>query len=75
MIRRLVKVAKEFKIGTGVIVDLLTRHGYNIDHKPTSKISEEMYQLLKQEFEKQGNSEENMTVLLQALNHINELYP
>lgn len=46
MTRRLVKVAKEFKIGTGVIVDLLARHGYEIDHKPTSKITEEMYELI-----------------------------
>ncbi|MDF1695467.1 MAG: translation initiation factor IF-2 [Saprospiraceae bacterium] len=47
---RLVKIAKELNVGTSTIVDFLKGKGYDIDNKPTSKISEEMHEELLKEF-------------------------
>jgi translation initiation factor IF-2 len=52
MERRLVKIAKELNVGTHTIVDFLTDKGYEIDAKPTAKVSEEMYNELLKEFAK-----------------------
>lgn len=51
MSKRLVKVAKELNVGTGSIVDFLAKNGHEIDNRPTAKVSEEMYNLLVQEFQ------------------------
>jgi len=49
MARRLVKIAKELNVGTATIVEHLHKAGFEIDNKPTSKVSDEMYdELLKQ---------------------------
>ena len=37
MAKKLVKIAKEFNLGTTTIVEFLTKNGYEIDNKPTSK--------------------------------------
>ena len=50
MTKRLVKVAKELNVGTTTVVDFLVSKGHEIDNKPTSKVSEEMYNMLLQEF-------------------------
>lgn len=50
MSKRLVKIAKELNVGTGSIVDFLAGKGFEIDDKPTAKVSDEMYNLLVQEF-------------------------
>ncbi len=50
MSQRLVKVAKELNVGTDSIVDYLTKKGYVVEAKPTSMISDEMHNLLLQEF-------------------------
>lgn len=50
MSKRLVKIAKELNVGTGSIVDFLANSGYEVDNKPTAKVSDEMYDLLVQEF-------------------------
>ena len=47
---RLVKIAKELNVGTSTIVDFLKGKGYDIDNKPTSKISDEMHAELLKEF-------------------------
>ena len=47
---RLVKIAKELNVGTSTIVDFLKGKGFEIDNKPTSKISEEMHFELLKEF-------------------------
>ena len=49
--KRLVKVAKEFNVGIGTIVDCLKSNGFDIESKPTSKVTEEMYPVLLKEFE------------------------
>lgn len=50
MSQRLVKIAKELNVGTSTIVDFLTGKGFEIDNKPTSKVSDEMYSELLKEF-------------------------
>jgi translation initiation factor IF-2 len=47
---RLVAVAKELNVGTATIVDHLKDKGFEIEARPTSKISEEMHQVLLAEF-------------------------
>ena len=50
MSQRLVKVAKELNVGTDSIVEYLSKKGFAVEAKPTSMISEEMHNLLLQEF-------------------------
>jgi translation initiation factor IF-2 len=47
---RLNKVAKEFNVGIGTIVDYLADKGYKLDVNPNSKIDEGMYNLLAKEY-------------------------
>jgi len=51
MDKRLVKVAKELNVGTSTIVEHLTKKGFEVENKPTAKISEEMYTDLLKEFQ------------------------
>ena len=49
---RLMAAAKEFNIGKDTLVDFLTGKGFSKDDlKPTSKLSEDMYRALQQEFQ------------------------
>ncbi len=50
MAKRLVKIAKELNVGTGTIVDFLASNGMEVENKPTSKLTDEMYDMLLQEF-------------------------
>lgn len=52
MTKRLVKIAKELNVGTTTIVDYLNNHGFDIENKPTAKITNEMYDELLKEFQK-----------------------
>ena len=47
---RLVKIAKELNVATSTIVEYLAKAGFEIENKPTAKVSEEMYQALQKEF-------------------------
>lgn len=44
---RLIKVAKEFNVGTSTIVDDLARKGHKIDSNPNTKLTPEQYALLR----------------------------
>src|SRR5215216_6029034 len=49
---RLMAAAKEFNIGKDTLVDFLVGKGFSKDElKPTSKLTEEMYRALQQEFQ------------------------
>src|SRR6187397_2262721 len=49
---RLMAAAKEFNIGKDTLVDFLTAKGFSKDDlKPTSKLTEDMYRSLQQEFQ------------------------
>lgn len=50
MAKRLVKIAKELNVGTSTIVEFLAANGHEVENKPTSKISDEMTDLLIKEF-------------------------
>lgn len=52
MEKRLIKIAKELNVGTSTIVDHLNKAGFDIDNKPTAKVSDEMYNELLKEFQK-----------------------
>jgi translation initiation factor IF-2 len=51
MDKRLVKVAKELNVGTSTIVEYLAGKGYDVENKPTAKITDEMYTDLLKEFQ------------------------
>ena len=44
--------AKEFNIGKETLVDFLSKKGFEVDPKPSAKLSEEMYDALQNEFAK-----------------------
>ena len=52
MAKRLIKIAKELNVGTSTIVEHLHSSGFDIENKPTAKVSEEMYAELLKEFQK-----------------------
>ncbi|TVQ82998.1 MAG: translation initiation factor IF-2 [Bacteroidetes bacterium] len=52
-IMRLSKLAREFNIGITTIVDFLGKKGISVDPNPNTKISEEAYQILAKEFQKE----------------------
>jgi len=52
MAKRLVKVAKEFNVGTGTLVEYLVQNGFDIENKPTAKVDDAMYGALLKEYSK-----------------------
>lgn len=62
MAKKLVKIAKELNVGTSTIVDYLRSNGYEIDNKPTSKVSAEMFDLLQANFIKSIEIKEEQIV-------------
>ncbi len=51
MAKRLIKIAKELNVGTSTIVEHLHNKGFDIENKPTSKVTDEMYEQLLKEFQ------------------------
>ena len=52
MTKRLVKIAKELNVGTSTIVEFLNDNGFDIENKPTAKVTDSMYDALLKEFQK-----------------------
>ncbi len=50
--KRLIKVAKELNVGIHTIVEHLNSLGFEIDEKPTAKVTDEMYTVLANKFQK-----------------------
>ncbi|OAV43498.1 translation initiation factor IF-2 [Lewinella sp. 4G2] len=50
MSKRLIKVASELNIGTQTIVEHLSKQGFEIDNKPTSKLTPEMMSVVRSAF-------------------------
>jgi len=50
MAKNLVKVAKEFNVGSSTIVEHLLDKGFEIGNKPNAKVSDEMYNVLSARF-------------------------
>ena len=51
MAKRLIKIAKELNVGTATIVDFLVENGFEIENKPTAKVSDDMIAELTKEFQ------------------------
>ena len=47
---RLSKIAREFNVGLSTIVEFLNKKGYNVDPNPNTKVSEEIYDILVEEY-------------------------
>ncbi|MEL7162293.1 MAG: hypothetical protein AAFN92_16165, partial [Bacteroidota bacterium] len=56
MSKRLIKVANEFNVGIATIVDHLSEKGFDIDNKPTAKVTPEMEAAIRDAFD---NSRKN----------------
>ena len=55
---RLVVAAKQLNVGAATLVDTLTDGGFEIENKPTAKLSPEMYEFLMKEFRAEMNLKE-----------------
>lgn len=55
---RLQKAAKEFNVSTATIIEFLTKKGKNIDNGPNTKLDEESYGLLSEEFQSEKQKKE-----------------
>ena len=64
MAKRLVKIAKELNVGTSTIVEYLTNAGFEVENKPTAKISDEMYSELTKQFSKSMELKEKADQLI-----------
>jgi translation initiation factor IF-2 len=67
---RLSKVAKEFNLSLGKIVEFLTTNGHAIDNNPNAKIGEEEYRLLLKEFSGDKSAREEAESVAQNNNKI-----
>ena len=47
---RLSKIAREFNVGISTIVEFLHKKGHHLDPNPNTKVSDDLYALLVQEY-------------------------
>jgi translation initiation factor IF-2 len=67
---RLGKAAREFNVGIHTIVDFLQKKGVEIDSKPNTKLSHDVYALLVQEFQSEKTvKEESQKIGLEYVKH------
>ncbi len=67
---RLSKAAREFNVGISTIVEYLSQKGYEVEAKPNTKISAEIYEILVQEFQAEKNvKEESKKIGLEFTQH------
>ncbi len=57
-VQRLSKVARELNVGISTIVDFLESKGIEIDAKPNTKIEQETYEILSEEFQSEKSIKE-----------------
>lgn len=58
---RLSKAAKEFNVGTATIVEFLSKKGHTIDPNPNTRLSGEMYELVRKEYSQEKKVKELST--------------
>ena len=51
-LKRLIKVTKELNVGLTTLVEHLNKNGFQVENKPTVKVTEEMYNILLKDFSK-----------------------
>lgn len=67
---RLTKVAKEFNLSLGKIVEFLTSKGKPVENNPNAKIGEEEYSLLLKEFSSDKSAREEAEQVSQTINKV-----
>lgn len=55
---RLSKAAREFNVGISTIVEFLSKKGHEIDSKPNTKLTPEVYEILMTEFQSEKTVKE-----------------
>jgi translation initiation factor IF-2 len=67
---RLSKVAREFNIGITTIAEFLSKKGYEIEAKPNTKLTADIYEILVQEFQAEKHvKEESKKIGLEFTQH------
>jgi translation initiation factor IF-2 len=67
---RLSKAAREFNVGIHTIVEFLSKKGHDIEPKPNTKIGDDLYDMLIQEFQGEKTvKEESKKIILDAGDH------
>ena len=56
--KRLAQAAKEFNVGIETISEHLRKKGFEVDNKPTTKLTDEMYDVLLKDFRAEKNLKE-----------------
>ncbi|HPQ20480.1 MAG TPA: translation initiation factor IF-2 [Saprospiraceae bacterium] len=64
MADKLIKIAKEFNVGTSTIVEYLNGKGFDIQNKPTSMVSDDMYTELLKEYSSSAEVKEKADKLV-----------
>jgi translation initiation factor IF-2 len=67
---RLSKVAKEFNLSLGKIVEFLTAKGHSVESNPNAKIGDEEYRLLMKEFSSDKSAKEEAENVSQAISKV-----
>jgi translation initiation factor IF-2 len=52
---KLIQIVKELNVGLSTLVEHLAKKGYEVENKPTAKITDQMYSELLKEFQKSGD--------------------
>jgi len=52
---KLIQIVKELNVGLSTLVEHLVKKGYEVENKPTAKITDQMYAELLREFQKSGD--------------------
>ena len=66
--KRLNAVVKELNVGMQTLIDHLAKKGHSIDAKPTTKLSEEQYNMLLSDFQSEKKNKEDSKQLIQNKN-------
>ena len=66
---RLSQVARKLNVGSNTIIEYLTKHGFEVDTSPNSKITEEQYALLSKEFADSAHDKEEASGLTIGTKH------
>src|ERR1041385_7257207 len=67
---RLSKVAKEFNLSLGKIVEFLASKGKPVDNNPNAKIGDEEYRLVQKEFSSDKNAREEAEQVTQNISKV-----
>ena len=78
---RLSKLAKEFNVGVGTLVEFLHKRGYDVENNPNAKVDQDVVTILEKEFgseldlkKKTEQQKENLKALRDKKNNIYRRY-